>query len=390
MSADEPVPVLLVDDLPANLLALEALLAGENVTVLKAGSGADALELLLANDVALALLDVQMPEMDGFELAELMRGAERTRHVPIVFVTAGASDALRRFRGYEAGAVDFIAKPIEPDVLRSKARVFVDLYRQRRQIAAQRDELAAVTAALRQADANKDRFLAVLAHELRNPVAALMSGLDLLGRPRAADQADEIRARMDRLLFHLSRMVEDLLDVSRISEGKVSLKTTQIDLATVIVSAVEGSRHNIEAAGHELTIDLLDAPVILDADHTRLAQVVANLLNNAAKYTPAGGKIALSAGVTGDGVELRVADNGLGLPVDKLPYVFDMFMQVEEHRRNAQGGLGIGLALVRQLVELHGGTIRVESAGVGQGCTFIVTLPLGDVAESGGEQGSHS
>ncbi|MGF7155664.1 hybrid sensor histidine kinase/response regulator [Novosphingobium gossypii] len=390
MNATDPVPVLLVDDLPANLLALEALLEGENVTILKAGSGAEALELLLANDVALALLDVQMPEIDGFELAELMRGAERTRHVPIVFVTAGASDALRRFRGYEAGAVDFIAKPIEPDILRSKARVFFDLYRQRRQIAAQRDELAAAAAALRQADANKDRFLAVLAHELRNPVAALMSGLDLLGRPRAADQAEEIRARMDRMLFHLSRMVEDLLDVSRVSEGKVSLRTAPIELATVVASAVEGSRHGIEAAGHRLTIDLPDVPIVLDADHTRLAQVLANLLNNAAKYTPEGGNIALSARVAGNTLELRVADDGLGIPPEKQPHVFDMFMQVEDHRRNAQGGLGIGLALVRQLVELHGGTIGVESAGIGQGCTFTVTLPLPLQPAGPGEQPGRS
>lgn len=373
----DPVNVLLVDDLPANLLALEALLAGEGVAVLKAHSGEEALELLLAHDVALALLDVQMPEMDGFELAEIMRGSERTRHVPIIFVTAGGADSHRRFRGYEAGAVDFIHKPIEPDILRSKAEVFFDLHRQRRQIAAQRDELAVAAEALRLADAHKDRFLAVLAHELRNPVAALMSGLDLLGRPRAAAQADEIRERMGRTLFHLSRMVEDLLDVSRVSEGKVSLRIERVALDEILSSALEGSRHNIEGAGHRLTIDVPQEPVVLDGDYTRLAQVVANLLNNAAKYTPEGGEIGLSALVFGRMVEIRVSDNGVGIPAEMQPHIFGMFTQVDDHRGYAKGGLGIGLALVRQLVELHRGSIRVESAGAGQGSTFIVSLPLG-------------
>ena len=160
-----PVSFLLVDDLEENLLALEGLLRREGLVLLKARSGDQALEMLLQNDVALALVDVQMPGLNGFELAELMRGNERTRRVPIIFVTAGSADGQRRFRGYEAGAVDFIQKPIEPDILRSKADVFFDLYRQRQQISAQRDELEAQAEALKQADRRKDEFLATLAHE---------------------------------------------------------------------------------------------------------------------------------------------------------------------------------------------------------------------------------
>src|SRR5262245_37580256 len=162
---------LLVDDLEENLTSLEAVLRREGLKLLKARSGDEALELLLQNDVALALVDVQMPGLSGFELAEFMRGNERTRRVPIIFVTAGSADSQRRFRGYEAGAVDFIQKPIEPDVLRSKAEVFLELYLQRQQITAQRDELAASSEALREADRRKDEFLATLAHELRNPLA---------------------------------------------------------------------------------------------------------------------------------------------------------------------------------------------------------------------------
>lgn len=385
MAANAPVPVLLVDDLSANLLALEGLLQRDDLVLLKAQSGEEALELLLQNDVALALLDVQMPGMDGFELAEIMRGSERTRHVPIIFVTAGSSDSQRQFRGYEAGAVDFIAKPIEPHVLRSKANVFIDLYCQRRQIAAQRDELAVSAAALREADRAKDQFLAVLAHELRNPVAALMSGLDLLNRQRAPEQAEMIRGQMERMLFHLARLVEDLLDVSRISEGKVSLKTGRIALKDVLLSAVEASRHNIDAAGHGLTMEMPEAPVWLEADYTRLAQVVANLLNNAAKYTPAGGEIRLFASADEAGVEIRVSDNGVGIPADMQARIFEIFTQVENHRAHAQGGLGIGLALVRRLVLLHGGSISVASEGQGKGSTFTVRLPIihGQVEEIG-------
>src|ERR1700728_4140027 len=188
-----PVYFLLVDDLEENLLSLEGLLRRDGLVLLKARSGTEALELLLNYDVALAILDVQMPEMDGYELAELMRGTERTRGVPIIFLTAGSADRQRRFRGYEAGAVDFLNKPIEPDILRSKAGVFFDLHRQRQQIAAQRDELKEV-------DRRKDEFLATLAHELRNPLAPIRNGLEVLRAAPSAARAEKIHEMMDRQL----------------------------------------------------------------------------------------------------------------------------------------------------------------------------------------------
>src|SRR6201994_2863926 len=213
-----PVHFLLVDDLQENLLSLEGLLRRDGLKLLKARSGDEALELLLHHDVALALVDVQMPGLNGFELAELMRGNERTRRVPIIFVTAGNADTQRRFRGYEAGAVDFIHKPVEPDILRSKADVFFELYRQRQQIAAQRDELQAQSEALQEADRRKDEFLATLAHELRNPLAPLRHGLDILRKAPDSAEAGEIRELMDRQLVHLVRLIDDLLDVARVSQ----------------------------------------------------------------------------------------------------------------------------------------------------------------------------
>ncbi len=377
-----PVHFLLVDDLDANLLALEALLRRDGLVLLKARGGVEALELLLRHDVALALIDVQMPEMDGFELAEIMRGTERTRRVPIIFVTAGGSDLQRRFRGYEAGAVDFLGKPIEPDVLRSKANVFFELERQRQQIAQQNSELKTYASALQEADARKDEFLAILAHELRNPLAPLANGLSALAAHPDAERAAQVRSMMERQLAHLVRLIDDLMDVSRISRGKIELRRRDVDLREVVQQAVELSGPVIEAGRHALRCETGDAPLIVNADATRLAQVISNLLNNAAKYTPEGGAIALRLRWEDGDAVTEVADNGVGLAPDMLARVFGMFTQVDPQAENARSGLGIGLALARRLVELHGGVIVAASEGAGRGATFTVRLPVAGKSET--------
>jgi signal transduction histidine kinase len=371
----KPICFLLVDDLEENLLSLEALLRREGLTILKARSGEEALELLLVHDIGLALLDVQMPGMDGFELAELMRGNERTSRVPIIFVTAGASDNQRRFRGYEAGAVDFIQKPIEADILRSKANVFFELSRQRQQISAQRDELEASAEALKVADRNKDLFLAVLAHELRNPLTPLRLGIDVLRGSPDVDRAIRTRDLMERQLSHLVRLVDDLLDVSRISQGKIRLQKERTQITDMIQSAVEASQSLIESGGHTLTVATPSHPVWMDADKIRIAQVIGNLLNNAAKYTPPGGRIRLQVSCEQDDVVIEVSDTGVGIPPEMQSHIFQMFAQVGEQVHRAQGGLGIGLALVKQLVVMHEGAISVQSGGAGKGSSFIVRLP---------------
>ncbi len=371
-----PVKFLLVDDLPENLLSLEALLRRDDLELLKARSGDEALELLLEHDVALALIDVQMPGLNGFELAELMRGNDRTRRIPIIFVTAGTHSAERRFQGYEAGAVDFIQKPIEPDILRSKTAVFFEIYRQRQMIAEQRDLLQAQAESLRLAATRKDEFLAVLAHELRNPLAALQSGLQLLLRKPDEPRAETISDLMQEQMAHLLRLVDDLLDASRITQGKIELRTTVFDLRDAISAAIEMVKPAIDSQGHRLIMEPMEDRIELLADQVRITQCIANLLNNSAKYTPSGGRIEIKVEKIPEAVRVTVSDNGLGLTLDASTAIFRMFEQVEEHLEHSHGGLGIGLALVKRLIELHGGTIAVTSDGPNMGSAFTLELPV--------------
>lgn len=373
---NEPIKFLLVDDLEENLLALQALLRKEGLAFDTARSGDEALELLLIHDYALALLDVQMPGMDGFELAEFMRGNERSKHIPIIFLTAGSADVTRRFRGYEAGAVDFIQKPIEADILRSKAKVFFDLHEQRRQIVTQRDELGELAKALETSNRQKNQFLAVLGHELRNPIMALGGGLRLLERRNGTSQAKDIRERMERHVQHVSRLVEDLLDIARIDQGKISLKKERIELQEVTAFALEVNQPAIEDARHELVLDIAPDAISLHADHARVAQIVSNLVGNAVKYTPPGGQIRVSLTKASGWAVLDVADSGIGIPPEKQDRIFDLFEQVGRSGGGAHDGLGIGLALVKQLVELHGGAITLVESAPEKGSVFRVRLPI--------------
>nr|WP_197714492.1 hybrid sensor histidine kinase/response regulator [Altererythrobacter sp. B11] len=376
MVSTNPITFLLVDDLAENLMALEALLQRDGLAFHTARSGEEALELMLENDYALALLDVQMPGMDGFELAEYMRANERSRHIPIIFVTAGTGDTSRRFRGYEAGAVDFIQKPIEADVLRSKADVFIDLYDQRRQIAAQRDDLEVLSTALKAADHQKNRFLAVLGHELRNPLMALRSGLNILDRSSSPAAAEQVRAAMQQNIAHVSRLVDDLLDITRIEQGKISLRKELVQLQPVVLQAVDLARPAITSAGHALQIDLPDAPLTLDADPARIIQIVSNLVGNAARYTPPGGEICVTVRDVDGCALIEVADNGIGIAPDQQARIFEIFAQADPGLSVVGDGLGIGLALAKELAEMHGGSIALQKSAPGVGSTFEVRLPL--------------
>jgi signal transduction histidine kinase/ActR/RegA family two-component response regulator len=239
-----------------------------------------------------------------------------------------------------------------------------------------RAELARQAEELRRANQRKDEFLATLAHELRNPLAPIRTGMELLAQSPEDIARERTLGVMRRQISHMVRLIDDLLDVSRITRGKLELKRERVSLASAISSAIEASRPLIERKQHTLRVAVSDGSLTFDADLTRIAQVIGNLLNNASNYTPAGGHIELSAEREGDWAVIRVRDNGVGIPQDRLEDVFEMFSQVNRALERSQGGLGIGLALVRSLVEMHGGTAHAESAGADQGSTFTVRLPL--------------
>ncbi len=391
--------ILVVDDTPANLIAMEAALAPLGREVVSAPSGEHALALLLEETFVVALVDVQMPQLDGYELARLIRNRERTSHLPIIFTTAYAHDETAVLRGYELGAIDFLFRPLIPDVLRAKVQVFITLEERNAQLAAERIErerneletaalrrerdreqaanleLNRLNDALAEHDRRKDHFIAILAHELRNPLASLRLGVDLL-RSRA-DEPPPIAAVeiLERQTTMLTRLVDDLLDISRIKADKIELRPEPIELATVLEAALAISRPLIEERRHALHVDPSHKPVMVVGDHLRIAQVIANLLNNAARYTNPGGRIEVTIGCDGELGIVRVRDNGVGIPPELHAKVFEMFAQERTHSEPS-AGLGLGLALARRLVDLHNGTIRVSSDGRDRGSTFEIGVPM--------------
>lgn len=390
-----PVYFLLVDDHKENFIPLEALLKRENLVLLKANSGVEALELLLQHEVALALIDIQMPGMNGFELAEIMRSNERTKTVPIIFVTAGETNQSRRFRGYEAGAVDFITKPIEPDILKSKANVFFQLYLQHLALTLQRDKLEATlkeneqllkesrlyAEVLKLTNDRKNEFLATLGHELRNPLTPLRVGLDILQKNPEPETCAKVHTTMARQLDYMVSLIDDLLDMSRVSEGKIKLNCITVNLQEALDAALDSCMDIITLHQHTVTRNISDEVVWINADPIRLEQIIANLLNNAAKYTPEGGKLSLTIKKEGQMGVLAIADNGVGIPEDMINTIFDLFTQVDYTNNSGGGGLGIGLSLVKKLLDLHGGEITAKSEGPGKGSTFTIYLPIAEPAK---------
>jgi len=366
MNAQKPPPVkcLLVDDREENLLALSALLRRDDVQLLKARSGPEALELLLVHDVALAFLDVQMPEMDGFELAELMRGTERTRHVPLIFITAGPRDQHRVFKGYEAGAVDFLYKPIEPHILKNKADVFFQLYRQKQQLA---QELHERTETLRL----NEMFTAVLGHDLRNPLGAILLSAEVLERRAESDAARSAAARMRSSAKSMGRMIDDMLDLARARlAGGIPLKRARADLGEVI----DGVVHECEAAMPDRRIGVRkrgDLIGVWDAD--RLAQVASNLLINSLRHGAADEAVDLELdGTTPETVAFSVGNAG-SIPEDVLPHLFDPFHRGGQES-GQRDGLGLGLYIVQQIVNAHGGRVSVLTDVPGR-TVFQVVIP---------------
>jgi signal transduction histidine kinase len=402
VGGDEIVPVLLVDDQPANLEALQASLESTGCRFVSARSADEALMALLDQDFAAIVLDVRMPGMTGLELAGLIKQRKRTRHVPILFLTAHMLDQNDVLRGYGIGAVDYLTKPIRPEILRSKLGVFIDLFRKNQAVARANEALQREvtvrqeaeealrvanqdleqrvrerTASLSEADRRKDEFLAALAHELRNPLAALRTASEVVRIKSPKGIGLEMpQGIFDRQLRQMTRLIDDLLDVSRITRNMLMLRKERIELHRVLSAAIETARPAIEYKDHVLEVDLPKEPIEFDADPVRLSQVISNLLDNAAKYTDEGGQISLSAAVEGGNAIIRVRDNGAGMEPDVIARVFDLFMQANTAPGRGHGGLGIGLTLVRRLVEMHGGSVSARSEGTGKGTEIEVSLPL--------------
>ncbi|HEY6477677.1 MAG TPA: hybrid sensor histidine kinase/response regulator, partial [Polyangia bacterium] len=382
-----PIDILLVDDEPRNLHALVAILEAPGYRLLCAGDADSALRLLMEHDVAAIVLDIRMPEMSGIELARLIKGTQRFRETPIVFLTAQLVDDERIAAGYDAGAVDFLTKPFNPRVLRHKIAVFAELYRKTRELADLNEkleervrerttELERSEAALRAAAAQKDEFLAVLAHELRNPLVPLRAGLDVLLRREREPAVGRTLGAMNRQLHHMVRLIDDLLDVSRITRGALELKREPAELGALVAATVEAVRPMFERRRQELMLEAV-GPCEAAVDTTRIAQVVTNLLTNASKFTPERGRTTVKMKRQGEGVCIEVTDTGAGIPADQIDGVFGMFARITRPGAASPSGLGIGLALARRLAEMHGGTLTAASAGEDRGSTFTLSLPRG-------------
>jgi signal transduction histidine kinase len=444
------VNILLVDDQPARLLTYQSILQDLNQNLVLARSGLEALEKLMRDEFAVVLLDVSMPEMDGFEAARLIHDHPRFERTPIIFVTGVHMSELDRLRGYKLGAVDYVAIPVVPEILRSKVAVLVELYCKRRELstlnrhladanarlaqansalqAEKTSELEALNgtlqranaelaranaalqnevgeraraeAALKEADRHKDEFLAMLAHELRNPLAPIRNAVHLM-KLRVIEDAQVVLSRdiIERQLSQLTRLVDDLLDVSRITRGQINLARERLQVGELIDRAIETVEPTMLARKHELVVHVCDRTLEVHGDPLRLTQAIANVLGNAAKYTDSGGQIEVGCRRAGADVEICVKDSGIGIAPEVLPRIFELFTQLDQRPGGPQSGLGIGLALVRRLVEMHGGRVSASSAGTGRGSEFVISLPLAgqgeteaaaeSTPEADAEQGEH-
>lgn len=384
--------LLIVDDLPENLLALQSLIQGEDRTVFQASSADEALSLLLEHEFALAILDVKMPGMNGFELAELMRGTEKTKHIPIIFVSAVGREMDYAFKGYESGAVDFLHKPLSPYEVRSKVAMFVELYRHRKALSLQLEDLEAgrreqeaLLAELRETQAElqravqmRDVFMSIASHELRTPLNGLILDVQLRkmrlqqGRDDAftLEKLREMVTRDERQIRSLTRLIDDMLDVSRIRTGKLSIRPQPGDLGILAGTVVESLAAQFASAGSHIELEVEGpAPVLMD--EFRIEQVLANLLTNALRYGD-GKPVSVRVKVEDDFVRVDVRDQGMGISEADQRRVFEQFERVAN--TSVAQGLGLGLFISEQIVQAHGGRIELTSR-LGEGSCFSVVLP---------------
>jgi signal transduction histidine kinase len=388
----DKLEILIVDDVKDNLLALKSLLARDDVNISQAQSGTEALDLMMNHDFSLALLDVQMPGMDGFELAELMRGSNKTKNIPIIFVTAIARDQKYVFKGYESGAVDFIWKPLDSHIVNSKVNVFLELHQQKKELQKKVEELKKIQdeqakllfqlnktkEELEQAVRVREEFMSIAGHELKTPLTTLKLQIQIrkrnLKKGNDSSFTTEKLAKMfdsdDKQVGRLTRLIDDMLDISRISSGKLSMNLEDFDLCSLVHDVIERHLELFKAEGNQIQIDSCKS-INGRWDKFRIEQVITNLLTNAFRYGE-GKPIKISIRTEQDRAVVVIEDKGIGIAEEDLKRIFQRF---ERATGTEASGLGLGLYIVSQIIEAHKGFVNVES-DPGKGSVFTIDLPL--------------
>jgi len=403
MKPNSPVKILLVDDLPENLFALELILSGKNYLCVKANSGNEALKILLhEQDFAMILIDVQMPEMDGFETVELIREIETLKYLPIIFLTASMDNSAQIFKGYQAGAVDYMIKPLVPEILKAKVAVFVDLYKKNHKLLVQREEVLTlygdvtaqkrISAELSEAKSKaetatriaeeavkaKQQFLSNMSHEIRTPMNAIMGFTQVLSKTDLSEKQKEylqaIKISGDTLIV----LINDILDLAKVDAGKMTFEQIPFKMATSLSAMLHLFETKIQEKNLELVIDYdTTIPEVLLGDHVRLRQIILNLVSNAVKFTSKG-KITVRVQMSSEDnaqafLEFEITDTGIGISENKISTIFENFQQASNSTSKLFGGSGLGLAIAKQLIEGQNGEISVKSK-IDEGSTFSFTL----------------
>jgi signal transduction histidine kinase len=413
MLNSEPLNILIVDDNKNNLLSLHSVIDEyfENVYIFEANSGIIALDILMRNSIDLIILDIQMPEMDGFEIAEIIRTRQKTQHIPIVFLTAAYKSEEFKKKGYAIGAADYLTKPIDTPQLANKLQIYLRFIRQERQhtinllelerkVEERTAELTAANQLLKQeimerkqieerlnwakeqsdaANLAKSRFLANMSHELRTPLNVIIGYSEMLEEEAIDQGCEDFTPDIKKICLagrHLLNLINDVLDITKVETGKMTLHCETFDLSTVIHQMISSVQPLMEKQCNTLQIHLDEILGEMYADVTKLRQILLNLLSNAAKFAE-NGTITLKVNSTNDksGFNFIVTDTGIGMNAAQINYLFMLFAQVDSSSTRKYGGTGLGLAITKQFTEMMGGTISVESE-LGQGSTFSVQLPV--------------